>query len=155
MAVENLAGAIAFEQEKRKRYADAAAKAQSPLATKLFASLAVKAIEHQLRLEAAHEGMSHQTWWEPGTQVVLGLAEVARKFVPSSDQTPLTAHLAGTDQVKALQEATEVTQQEIAMYDRFVAESSDEGEQALFAALRDEAREHLLTLEQVWRRLTH
>ncbi len=153
MAYEGLRQAIAFEEEGRKFYSDAAARATNPLVAKLFASLAIAGIEHRLRLEAALEGMVRRVWWEPGTGAESGLEEVVRSYFCGVNRDRLKENLADAGNSKALEAAMEIGRRGLAMYERFIAESGGQ-ERALFTALRKEQGDHLVALENVHRYLT-
>ncbi|MDI6869927.1 MAG: ferritin family protein [Bacillota bacterium] len=154
MAYEGFRQAIALEEEGRKFYTAAAAKATHPLAAKVFASLAIEEIEHRLRLEVALEGLVNRWWWEPGTRGDSSLGKVFRDFFSDLDPACLKETPLGADDARALEVAMESEEQGLARYEALIAHSRDDGERAFFTVLRDEERAHLVTLENVARYLT-
>ncbi|ADL07004.1 DUF892 family protein [Thermosediminibacter oceani] len=147
---EALEKALNFEKEGFEFYKKIAAEMQNPLAKRLFESLAEQEKEHMKKIKEIYESLDFAASSnQPATAA--GIEEELKKIFFELEESRRKMPL---DHLEGYKLAMEMEKKGYNMYREFTQTAASESEKKFFEALMQEEKEHLNSLDNVYRFLT-
>lgn len=142
--------ALDFEKEGYEFYKKIAAEMQNPLAKRLFESLAEQENEHMKRIKEIYGSLNFDVdsnHFQKAASIEEELKKLFFELEESRRKMPL-------DHMEGYKLAMEMEKKGYNMYREFAQSAASESERKFFEALIQEEKEHLNSLDNVYRFLT-
>lgn len=149
--LEALKNAIKFEEDGYEFYKDIAAKMTQPLAKRLFESLAAQEKEHKKRILEIYDAEREGKEWKAENPALATMEDEVKALFRELDDEKKKIPL---DHIEGYKLAMEMEKKGFNMYRKFSQEAKSPREKAFFETLMNEEKDHLSSLDNVYRFLT-
>ncbi|NLU10267.1 MAG: ferritin family protein [Tepidanaerobacter acetatoxydans] len=143
--------ALKFEENGYQFYTKISEEIKQPLAKRLFESLAIQEKDHAERIKEIYNNMQDGSNVEPTARPKYSLEPEVKKIFYELDKEKKKIPL---DNIEGYKLAMEMEKKGYNMYKEFTEKSKDKREKEFFRLLMEEEKEHLTSLDNVYRFLT-
>lgn len=148
---EYLQAALKFEEDGYQFYTKISKETNQPLAKRLFESLAIQENEHAKRIMEIYESLQSGGEVKSSSRPAFSLEPEVKKIFYELDKDKKAMPL---DNIEGYRLAMEMEKKGYNMYKEFAEKVENKREREFFRLLMEEEKEHLSSLDNVYRFLT-